>query len=138
LFRPTRRSRSGSRGRRETLVGDDLHTVTPRIVAPEVKGLLEFLREVFDASGTYEERAPTMVRIGDSLLMLSEPGDRQPHTAFLYVYVGDVDQTFARAVEAGAKVIEAPLNTPYGDRRCMFEDPWNNTWQVATHIDDRV
>ena len=22
--------------------------------------------------------------------------------------------------------------TPYGDRRCMIEDAWGNTWQIAT------
>lgn len=26
---------------------------------------------------------------------------------------------------------------PYGDRRCMVEDQWGNTWQIATHLPGR-
>jgi hypothetical protein len=44
--------------------------------------------------------------------------------AFLCVYVNDSDATFRRAIEAGARSIEEPFNTPYGDRRCMGEDEW--------------
>lgn len=25
----------------------------------------------------------------------------------------------------------------YGDRRCIVEDKWGNTWQIATHLGDR-
>jgi len=25
----------------------------------------------------------------------------------------------------------ANIDTPYGDRRCMVEDPWGNTGQIA-------
>jgi uncharacterized glyoxalase superfamily protein PhnB len=54
--------------------------------------------------------------------------------AFLYVYVEDTGATYLRALEAGATSLEEPFNTPYGDRRCMVEDEWGNTWQIATHI----
>jgi uncharacterized glyoxalase superfamily protein PhnB len=26
----------------------------------------------------------------------------------------------------------------YADRRCMVEDEWGNTWQIATHMGDRT
>jgi PhnB protein len=48
-------------------------------------------------------------------------------TAFLYVYVDDADATFRTAVAAGARAIEVPTDTPYGDRRGMVEDSWGNT-----------
>lgn len=54
------------------------------------------------------------------------------HARVLYLYVPDVDATFARAVEAGAVKREAPQDTPYGDRRAMVEDPGGNVWQIAT------
>ena len=38
--------------------------------------------------------------------------ERAPAAGFLYVYVEDADVTFAKAVEAGAETIEAPLDTP--------------------------
>ena len=34
---------------------------------------------------------------------------------------------------AGARSLEAPSDTFYGDRRCMVEDGWGNTWQIATY-----
>jgi uncharacterized glyoxalase superfamily protein PhnB len=38
---------------------------------------------------------------------------------------------------AGAQSSEAPLNTPYGDRRGMVKDWWGNTWQIATRMKAR-
>ncbi|MEQ8859963.1 MAG: VOC family protein [Pseudomonadales bacterium] len=59
--------------------------------------------------------------------------ERQQTTAFLYVYVEVKDLALRKAVSLGAKVIEPPMEVPYGDRRAMFEDPWGNRWQIATH-----
>ena len=55
---------------------------------------------------------------GDSVLMISGTEFRARRTACLYVSVSDVDEVFERSVNAGVKVIEAPTNMPYGDRRC--------------------
>jgi PhnB protein len=63
--------------------------------------------------------------------MISEAGERPPMTAFLYVYVADVDAAYARALAAGARSLEEPARMPYGDRRCMVADRWGNTWQIA-------
>lgn len=110
------------------------HTVTPRIVAKDANGLVEFLVHVFEAKGNYQEAAPSEMRIGDSIVMITEAGVRAPMTAFLYVYVKDTDATHQRAVDAGARSLERPIDTPYGDRRCMVEDNWGNTWQIATRL----
>jgi len=107
-------------------------TVIPRLVVDDARGLVEFLMQVFVASGTYREEAPTELKIGDSMLMISTPGARQPAPAFLYVYVQDTDATYGRALELGARSVEAPAEMPYGDRRAMVEDRWGNTWQIAT------
>jgi PhnB protein len=107
------------------------HTVTPRIVARNAKGLVGFLCDVFGAGGKYESASPSVITIGDSKLMVSEAGERKPSAAFLYVYVHDPDAVYRRALAHGAASIEEPLETPYGDRRCMIEDRWGNTWQIA-------
>ena len=110
------------------------HTVTPRIVVQDAKRFVEFLRHVFGATGEFLETRPSEVWIGDSVVMVSEPGVREPMPAFLYVYVGDTEATYRRAIGAGARAIEEPLDTPYGDRRCMVQDEWGNTWQIATYV----
>ena len=47
------------------------------------------------------------------------------------MYVDDADATYDRAVDAGAITLEAPLDTPYGDRRAMVRDPFGNVFQIA-------
>ena len=111
------------------------HSVTPRMVAQNARGLVDFLCYVFGAVGKYDAAAPSIVVIGDSKVMISEVGDRGAATAFLYVYVPDVEAPYRRALERGATSIERPVDTPYGDRRCMVEDLWGNTWQIATRME---
>ena len=66
-------------------------------------------------------------------LMVGSTVEREPMPAFLYVYVEDTDAAFSLALKYGAKPIEQPQETPYGDRRGMIRDRWGNTWQIATH-----
>jgi PhnB protein len=112
---------------------DGWHTVTPRMVAHQAKDLVEFVKSVFGATGEYRSDMPAILRIDDSVLMISDADARDPVTAFLYVYVDDADQTYRRAVEAGAQSLEEPLDLAYGDRRGMVRDKWGNVWQIATH-----
>jgi PhnB protein len=110
------------------------HTVTPRIVVHEARQLVAFVQHVFGASGDYRPDMPAVLSIGDSIVMISDAGIRDPTPAFLYVYVSNTDETYRRAVEAGARSLEEPSDLPYGDRRGMVEDKWGNTWQIATHL----
>jgi PhnB protein len=112
------------------------HSVTPRMVVSDAAGAVEFLRTVFDAVGEVQAERPAEVRIGDSLVMVSSAAEREPFPAFLYVYVGDADLVYDRALNAGATSLEAPFNTPYGDRRAMVRDPFGNVFQIAHRTDD--
>lgn len=114
------------------------HTVTPRIIVHGAEKLVEFVKTVFGATGQYRSQAPAELRLGDSIIMISDAGVRDPMPACLYVYVESADITWQRAIQAGAQSIEAPLNTPYGDRRGMVKDPWGNTWQIATRRRERT
>ena len=114
----------------------EFHTVTPRMVVSDAAGAVEFLRTVFDAVGEVQAERPTEVRIGDSLVMVTSAIEREPFPAFLYVYVGDADLAYNRALNAGAMSLEAPFNTPYGDRRAMVRDPFGNVFQIAHRTDE--
>ncbi|MEO7148873.1 MAG: VOC family protein [Rhodanobacteraceae bacterium] len=109
------------------------HAVTPRIVAKGAQQLVAFVKQVFGATGDYRPGIPAVLSIGESKIMIGDAGIREPMPACLYVYVENADETYRRAIEAGASSIEAPLGTPYGDRRGMVEDQWGNTWQIATY-----
>jgi uncharacterized glyoxalase superfamily protein PhnB len=113
---------------------DGWPAVIPRIVTPDVAGLVGFIKAVFDAAGALRTNAPSELRIADSIVMVSDGGGVvAPRTAFLYVYVEDVEATYRRALAAGAQSTEPPTDQPWGDRRATVQDRWGNLWQIATH-----
>jgi len=107
-------------------------TVTPRIVVANARELVQFVKDVFDATGDYRADMPAVMHLGESMIMISGVGLRGAAPAFLYVYVPNTDETHRRAVAAGARSLEEPADLPYGDRRAMVEDRWGNIWQIAT------
>ena len=109
------------------------HSVTPRLVVQDASGLVRFLKEAFGAAGEFREDRPSVITIGDSIVMVSSVSPREAMTGSLYLYVDDADTTYTRALEAGAVSIEVPRDTPYGDRRGMVQDPYGNIWQIATY-----
>jgi|SRR5580700_784372 PhnB protein len=108
------------------------HTVTPRLVVRNPAKLVDFLKHAFGASGEFAADVPSVMRIGNSIVMVSGAGPRDAMPGFLYLYVDDADATYQRALEAGATCIEEPADMPYGDRRGMVRDPCGNDWQIAT------
>ncbi|MCO6419779.1 VOC family protein [Siccirubricoccus sp. KC 17139] len=60
-------------------------------------------------------------------------------SAFMTVYVDDVDAVFAKALAAGASpTIEggAPEDAFWGDRMVQFHDPAGHVWRVLTRLED--
>ena len=113
-------------------------SVIPRIVTSDFTGLAGFLKNVFGAEGEVRSGAPTEIRIGDSIILISDGGGiRETMPSFLYVYVPNTDETYHRAIAAGAESIETPADTPYGDRRAMVRHSWANVWQFASYRGNR-
>ncbi len=78
-----------------------------------------------------------VVRIGDSLVEMGEPGGEfAPRPTSLHLYVEDCDAVYTQAVEAGGTSLMEPSDQFYGDREAGVEDPFGNHWYVATHIRD--
>jgi uncharacterized glyoxalase superfamily protein PhnB len=108
--------------------------VIPRIVTPDVAGLVGFVRTVFGATGETRVGMPTELRIADAIVMISDGGGVvEPRAAFLYVYVDDAEATYRRALAGGAQSVEPPTDQPWGDRRATVRDRWGNLWQIAAH-----
>lgn len=107
-------------------------TVIPRVFVDDPAGLVDFVRDVLGGEGEFVPGRPTEIRIGSAVLMISGTAERLAATAFLYVYVPDVDAAHEQAVGRGATSLEEPIDQAYGDRRAMVRDPWGITWQFAT------
>lgn len=83
------------------------------------------------------------IELADGLVLMGCPGPdyRNPRnlggvTQSLYVYVDDVDEHYAHARDAGAKILQEPSDVFYGDRRYGAEDPEGHHWYFATHVRD--
>jgi len=124
-------------------VPDGYNTVTPYLMIKGVERFTTFMADVFSATITEQLTQPdgsighTELRIGDSLIMLSEASeDRPAMPTMLHLYIENVDETFDRAIKAGARAISAPADQFYGDRSAGVVEPCGNTLWIATHIED--
>ena len=99
--------------------------------------MVEFLENVLGAEvlEKYEHEgkiAHAKIRVGASVVELGEAhGEWQPIPMMLVVAVDSADAAFARAEEAGAKVLDRPAKQPYG-RRAAVEDPFGNQWHFMS------
>jgi len=75
---------------------------------------------------------------GDAVLMMGSPMPPQvpAKKASLGIYVKDCDAIYQKALSAGARALQEPVDQFYGDRNARFEDPFGNEWSVMTHIKD--
>ncbi|MGH6992217.1 MAG: VOC family protein [Caulobacteraceae bacterium] len=130
-----RAARGSANEARRPYLPEGWPTLAPRIITAEPAELAAFITHVFEAEGEIQSGRPTELRIGDSIVMVSDGGgEREAMAAFVYVYVPDVDAAFQRAKERGAEAIAQPEMTPWGDRRATVRDPWGDIWQIATRL----
>ena len=54
----------------------------------------------------------------------------------MMIYVADVDAFIARAVAAGAAVLQPVTDQFYGDRNCKLADPSGHVWMFGSHLED--
>jgi PhnB protein len=115
------------------------HTVTPYLVVEGVPQLIEFLEQAFEGTEKMRDRRPdgtvahAEVQIGDSIVMMGEPQDASSTMpGMIHVYVGDVDSTYERALQAGATSLREPADQRYGDRVAGVKDQFGNQWWIAT------
>lgn len=118
-------------------------TVQPWLVGRSTAGLLDFITAVFD--GDELMRVPTEdgsighaeIRVGGSVLLAFDSRPDWPETpSMLRVFVDDVEAAFARAVEAGARVVTEIDEAAWGDRGGRIRDPFGNIWWVIQHVED--
>jgi uncharacterized glyoxalase superfamily protein PhnB len=76
----------------------------------------------------------TLEREGDAIGITTR--DRIDRATFSYwVYVDDVDATFATLIDAGASPIADPHNEPWGERIASVRDPAGNVVHVGMAIE---
>jgi uncharacterized glyoxalase superfamily protein PhnB len=59
--------------------------------------------------------------------------DVPPGTGMVYVQTADPDAVHARALAAGADVVQGLTEQPYGSRECAVRDPEGVIWSFGTY-----
>lgn len=116
--------------------------VTPYLVAADGPSLLDFVKNAFGAEEIMRAETPNggvhgEVLLGDSRMMVGGgiPGRNFPgqlKQIALHIYVKDADAVTAKAVAAGATLIDPVRDQEYGERSSTVKDAAGNFWYIAT------
>ena len=132
-------------------IPDGYHSVTPYLAVRNADRAIDFYKRAFGARELMRMAGPdgkvrhAELKIGDSIIFLSDemPGGstRSPESlggasGYQYLYVKDVDATFKRAVDAGARVLMPVADMFWGDRFGRLADPFGHEWGLSTHKED--
>jgi uncharacterized glyoxalase superfamily protein PhnB len=123
-------------------------TVVPILVYEDVESAVEFLVRAFGFAEHLHARGPdgrinhAQLRVGEGSIIIGRQGGpfRAPRpnevSQYVHVTVTDVDEHFQRAREHGARIVETPQDTPFGERQYTAEDPGGHRWTFSQHIAD--
>ena len=132
-------------------IPDEYHSVTPYLIVKGAANAIVFYQKAFGATEVMRLDGPggsvmhAEMQIGDSRIMMADvfpdmsalaPQSPGSSGVGLCLYVENVDEVVAQAIEAGAKVQRPLQDQFYGDRSATLEDPFGHVWTVATHIED--
>jgi PhnB protein len=132
-------------------IPDGYPRVTPYLYVAGAKQAIDFYRSILGAEERMSMPGPdgkvghAELTIGESVIMLADefpdmgalgPKSVGGSPVTIHVYVQDVDDTFDRAVKAGAAVLRPVEDKFYGDRGGEFEDPYGHRWSIASHVED--
>lgn len=123
------------------------HNVTACTRVEDAPGLVAFLKKVFGAKDEGDELRNIKredgsfhvaeIKIGDTIIMVFQANQQWQAQPFsVYLYVENCDETFRKAIDAGALSLMEPADMFYGDRNGGIRDAWGNEWWIATHVED--
>jgi uncharacterized glyoxalase superfamily protein PhnB len=121
-------------------------TLLPHIAYPDVAEAISWLTKTFGFSEHYRYGEPVsgaQVHLGKAWIMLKKaaPGTATPAqlgygTQSLTVFLEDVDSHYHRAKSAGARILEDPHETVYGEWQYAAEDFAGHHWLFSRHARD--
>ncbi len=113
-------------------------TVMPYLMLNGADTFINFVKLVFHAEVTFERKRDenylmhAEVRINGSTLMFCDATDQwKAQNANLFVYVPNADETYQKAVAAGAETVMPLSDQDYG-RTCGITDPTGNVWWITS------
>ncbi len=131
-------------------IPDGYHSITPFLIVEGADKAIDFYIRAFGAVQVYRlehegKVAHAELRIGDSMIMVSEPMANSVYQdpksiggspVGLMIYVEDADKVYQQAIMAGASAIRPVEDQFYGDRSGNLQDPFGHLWTISTHVED--
>lgn len=120
-------------------------TVTPVLVYPDVREAVAWLERAFGFGERVRigEDHRAQLRVGEdgSIVVADVRRDQVAPsggvvTQVIKIRVPDVDAAFARARDAGARVLDEPHTWEYGERSGVVEDPAGHRWELTQTVRD--
>ncbi|CAN5483207.1 VOC family protein [soil metagenome] len=118
---------------------DGYSSVSPYLIVNGAQATVDFLVKVFRGVQLrrYADEDGGLlhveVRIDDTVVMLADATSDWPSPgSMVHVYVADVDDTYRRALAAGATSVQEPAQKDDLDRRGGVRDAGGTTWWIAT------
>jgi PhnB protein len=104
--------------------------VDPWVISSDTEAEIAFLEAAFDAKETPGSRklgpdgriGHVEVELGGAVIMLFD-AQSEWRPAHLRVYVSDTQETFDRALAAGARPVTHPTELAFGERVARVRDP---------------
>ena len=139
------------RARKVSFVPKGYHTVTPYLACAGAAAAIDFYKKAFGLTEATRLPGPdgkvmhaalgfpdgeAGIYLADEFPMSGDcksPRSLGGTSTTLHFVVPDVDGSFRRAVDAGAKSLMPPTDMFWGDRYCKLADPFGHHWSIATH-----
>jgi predicted enzyme related to lactoylglutathione lyase len=110
----------------------------------DLETTVQFYREVFGLPVEFADDNSTVFKFGDTLINLLkttaaggliEPArvaSREAGSRFVFtIHVEDVDALCAQLTARGVKLLNGPMDRPWGVRTASFIDPGGAIWEIA-------
>ncbi|GAO41264.1 VOC family protein [Flavihumibacter petaseus] len=115
------------------------NTLMPCLTLDNAEAFEGFLQSVFGGDLHYKslrEDGKSIMhaefRIDGQTIMYSQKSEQWPvRTGDFFIYVDNADQSFQKALNAGATVIMEPADQSYG-RSGGIKDPFGNSWWITS------
>jgi lactoylglutathione lyase len=110
----------------------------------DLQAAKQFYLQVFGLPVDYEDDNSAVFKFGNMLINLlkttaarelvepAQVASREAGSRFVFtIHVDDVDAMCAELTARGVKLLNGPMNRPWGIRTASFIDPGGHIWEIA-------
>ena len=111
----------------------------------DLEAAKQFYLKVFGLPAVFEDNNSCVFKIGETLINLlktsaapeliepAKVAEREAGSRLVFtIHVEDVDAICAELGARGVKLLNGPMDRPWGVRTASFADPGGHIWEIAT------